>query len=64
MIGEVSGRPVAWHALTEEQMTAGARALGMPEPAAAGVSSDVETVTGRKPIAFRTFAELAAPAWK
>ena len=79
VIGEVSGRPVAYHPLTEEQMTSGARAAGMPEPAvgylsvlygavragyAAGVTSDVETVTGRKPITFRTFAELAAPAWK
>jgi uncharacterized protein YbjT (DUF2867 family) len=79
IIGDVSGRPVAYHALTEEQMTAGARAAGMPEPAAgylavlygvvragyaAGVTSDVETVTGRKAITFRTFAEEAAVAWK
>jgi uncharacterized protein YbjT (DUF2867 family) len=79
IIGEVSGRSVAYQALTGEQMTAGARALGMPEPAvvylgvlygvvragyAAGVTFDVETVTGRKPITFRTFAELAAQAWK
>jgi uncharacterized protein YbjT (DUF2867 family) len=79
IIGEVSGRPVAYHALTEEQMIAGARSIGMPEAAvvylgvlygvvragyAAGVTFDVETVTGRKPIRFRSFAELAAPAWK
>lgn len=79
IIGDVSGRPVAYHALTEEQMTAGALAAGMPESAVgylavlygavragyvAGVTSDVETVTGRKPIAFRAFAEAAAPAWK
>jgi hypothetical protein len=31
---------------------------------AAGIIFDVETVTGRKPIAFRPFAELAASAWK
>ena len=60
-------------------MTAGARAAGMPDPAvdylsvlyglvragyAAAVTFDVETVTGRKPITFRTFAESVAPAWK
>jgi uncharacterized protein YbjT (DUF2867 family) len=79
IIAEVSARPVVYHALTEEQMTAGARAAGMPEPAAgylavlygvvragyaAGVTSDVKTVTGKEPISFRTFAEQAAPAWK
>jgi uncharacterized protein YbjT (DUF2867 family) len=79
VIGEVSGRRVAYHPLTGEQMTAGALAAGMPEPVvgylrmlygvvragyAAEVTSDVEAVTGRKPITFRTFAESAAPAWK
>jgi uncharacterized protein YbjT (DUF2867 family) len=79
VIGEVSGRPVAYHSLTDEQMIAGARAAGMPESAAgylsvlygvvragyaAAVTSDVETVTGRKPVNFRAFAELAAPAWE
>jgi uncharacterized protein YbjT (DUF2867 family) len=79
VISEVSGRPVAYHPLTEEQMAAGARAAGMPEPAveylsmlyevvragyAAGITSDVETITGRRPVGFRAFAESAAPAWK
>ncbi len=31
---------------------------------AGGVTFDVETVTGRKPITFETFAELATPEWK
>jgi uncharacterized protein YbjT (DUF2867 family) len=79
IIAQVSGRPVAYHALTEEQMAAGARSSGMPEPAiayltmlygavragfAAEVTGDVEKVTGRKPIRFEEFAQAAAPAWK
>ena len=75
----MSGRPVAYHSLTEEQMVAGARAIGMPEPAigymtvlygvvragyAAGVTSDFEKVAGRKPITFKNFAQTAAAAWK
>jgi uncharacterized protein YbjT (DUF2867 family) len=78
IIGDVSSRPVTYHALTEEQMNAGALAAGMPEPAvaylgmlygvvragyAAGVTSDVETVTGRKPISFKEFAQGSASAW-
>jgi uncharacterized protein YbjT (DUF2867 family) len=79
IISEASGRPVAYHCLTEEQMVAGARAIGMPEPAignltvlygvvragyAAGVTSDFENVTSRKPITFKNFAQRAAAAWK
>jgi len=79
IISEVSGRPVAYHSLTEEQMIAGARAIGMPEPAigymtvlygvvragyAAGVTPDFEKVTGRGPITFRNFALTAMEAWK
>ena len=79
IIADVSGRPVVYHSLTEEQMTGGARAAGLPEPAvgylavlygvvragyAAGITSDVETVTGKKPVTFRAFAEREASAWK
>ena len=79
IISEVSGRPVAYHPLIEEQMVAGARAIGMPEPAiaymtvlygvvragyAVGVTSDFEKVTGRKPITFKSFAHTAVAAWK
>ena len=79
IISEASGRPVAYHSLTEEQMVAGARAIGMPEPAiayltvlygavragyAAAVTSDFEKVTGRKPIAFKDFTQTAVAAWK
>jgi uncharacterized protein YbjT (DUF2867 family) len=79
IIRKVSGRPVAYHPLTEEQMVAGARAAGMPEPAIgyltvlyrvvragymAAVTPDVEKVTGRRPATFREFAEANAAAWK
>jgi len=79
IIADVSGRPVVYHPLTEEQMTGGARAAGLPEPAvgylavlygvvragyAAGITSDVENLTGKKPITFKAFAERAASAWK
>jgi uncharacterized protein YbjT (DUF2867 family) len=79
VIADVSGRPVVYHALTEEQMIAGLRAHGMPDSAisylavlysvvragyAAGITSDVETITRRKPMDFKTFAELVATEWK
>jgi uncharacterized protein YbjT (DUF2867 family) len=79
IIGEVAGRPVAYHSLTEEQMLGGARAQGMPEPAiaylaalysvvrqglAAGVTGDVEAITGRKPLTFSEFVRATAGAWR
>jgi uncharacterized protein YbjT (DUF2867 family) len=79
IISEVSGRPVAYHSLTEEQMVAGARAAGMPETAigyltvlygavrggyAAAVTPDFENVTGRKRTTFTEFAQAAVAAWK
>ena len=79
IIGEAAGRPVAYHSLTEEQMLRGARAQGMPEPAiaylavlysvvrqglAAGVTGDVEAITGRKPMTFAEFARATAGAWR
>jgi uncharacterized protein YbjT (DUF2867 family) len=79
IIGQVSGRAVAYTPLTEEQMVAGARAAGMPEPAIAyvnmlysvvragylaAVPPDFERVTGRQPISFAAFAQANAGAWK
>ena len=79
IIGEAAGRPVAYHPLTEEQMLAGARTQGMPEPAiaylavlysvvrqglAAGVTGDIEAITGRKPMTFTEFALATAGAWR
>lgn len=76
---EAIGRTVTYHALTEEQMLDGARSLGMPEPAveylanlyravragfAAGVTGDVEKITGHKPTNFEEFARTSAAAWK
>ncbi len=79
IISEVSGRPVAYHALTEEQMIEGARAAGVPAPAigyitvlysvvragyAAAVTPDFERVTGHRPTTFREFAQANVVAWK
>jgi uncharacterized protein YbjT (DUF2867 family) len=62
IMADVSGRPVAYHSLTDEQMTGGARAAGMPEPAvgylavlygvvragyAAGITCDVKMFAER-----------------
>ncbi len=78
IISEVSGRPVSYHALTEEQMVAGARAAGIPEAAVAymavlygfvragytaAITGEVEKVTGRRPVTFREFAQASAGAW-
>lgn len=74
IISEVLRRTVQYHPLTEQQMLAGARSRGMPEPIVAylgmlysivragyaeGMSDDVETVTGRKPMTFEAFARSA-----
>jgi uncharacterized protein YbjT (DUF2867 family) len=79
LIAEASGRPVAYHALTEAQMSAGARAAGLPEPAVqylamlyqvvragyvAHVTGDVERVLGRPPVTFAEFAASNASVWK
>jgi uncharacterized protein YbjT (DUF2867 family) len=72
IISKVSGRTVVYHSLTEEQMLEGARSHGTPEPAvaylamlygvvragyAAGITPYPETVTGKKPLSFESFAE-------
>jgi uncharacterized protein YbjT (DUF2867 family) len=79
IVSEVSGREVVYHPLTEEQMVAGARAAGIPEPAigymtvlysvvragyAAAVTGDVQKAIGRQPISFWEFARLHASVWK
>ncbi|QOY90158.1 SDR family oxidoreductase [Paludibaculum fermentans] len=78
-ISEAAGRPVAYHALTEEQMAAGARAAGLPESTiaymavlysivrggfAAGITPVVGEVTGRPPLTFAEFARRNAAAWR
>jgi uncharacterized protein YbjT (DUF2867 family) len=77
IISNASGRNVVYHSLTEEQMLEGARSHGMPEPAVAylamlygvvraghtaGITPYPETVTGRKPLTFESFAEQVK--WK
>ena len=76
IISKASGRNVGYHSLTEEQMLEGARSHGMPEPAvaylamlygvvraghAAGITPCPETMTGKRPLSFESFA--AQVAW-
>jgi uncharacterized protein YbjT (DUF2867 family) len=78
IISEASGRTIAYHSLTEEQMLEGARSQGMPEPIvvylgmlysvvragfAAGVAPYPDFVRGRKPLTFEGFADQVAD-WK
>ncbi len=79
IISEVSGRPIQYHALTEEEMLQGARDQGLPEGAVqymavlygavrngwmAAVTEDVEKVVSRPPVTFGEFATVHAAAWK
>lgn len=72
IISDAAGRTVQYHPLAEDQMLAGARGHGMPEPMvsylamlygivragyAAGIAPFPEDLTGRKPLSFRSFAE-------
>ncbi len=78
-IGRASGRPVRYHAMTEEQMVAGAREAGMPESTIgyltvlysvvrdghmATVTTDVERLTGREPTTFGEFTKANAARWQ
>lgn len=78
IISRAIGKKVTYQPLSEEAMLQGARQMGMPEGAvqymrvlyaavragcAAAVTSDVETVTGRKPMTFDAFARKNAAAW-
>jgi uncharacterized protein YbjT (DUF2867 family) len=79
LISEAAGHPVVYHPLTAEQMAAGARAAGVPEPAigymmmlygvvragySAGITQAVAQVTGRPPVTFAEFARANADAWR
>ncbi|MGO8927422.1 MAG: SDR family oxidoreductase [Limisphaerales bacterium] len=78
IISKVSGKSIAYQAIPEEAMLSGLRGTGMSESAVqyvgvlyravragytGAVTRDVETVTGRKPTAFETFARQSATAW-
>jgi uncharacterized protein YbjT (DUF2867 family) len=79
IISSATGRTVAYHALTEEQMLEGARSHGMSAPSvaylgalygvvragyAAAVADDFEAITGRAPLTFDAFARATAASWR
>jgi uncharacterized protein YbjT (DUF2867 family) len=79
LISAASGRAVTYHSLTEAQMLAGARGLGIPEPAigymarlyaavragyTAVITPAVEEVLGRKPVRFEEFAKASAACFR
>jgi uncharacterized protein YbjT (DUF2867 family) len=79
IIGEVSGKAVKYHALSEDEMLQGARDNGMPEGHVqymgllyslvrdgymAAITGDVEKATGHKPLTFQQFAGDNADRWK
>jgi uncharacterized protein YbjT (DUF2867 family) len=79
LISQASGRAISYHAISEEEMLRGAMQNGLPESAAkfmaflysvvrngwaAGVTNDVQQVTGRPPLSFEEFARLNAAVWK
>jgi uncharacterized protein YbjT (DUF2867 family) len=78
LISQATGKTVAYHAIPEEAMLAGMRGAGMSESAVqyagmlygatragytAGVNSQVETLTKRKPTTFAAFAQQSTSAW-
>ncbi|HXE95272.1 MAG TPA: SDR family oxidoreductase [Dongiaceae bacterium] len=79
LIGRAAGRDVSYHAISEEDMIAGAIQNGLPESAAgfmamlyavvrngwaAGITDDVSQVTGGQPISFAEFAKQGAGLWQ
>lgn len=79
IISDASGREIAYHSLTEEEMLEGARSSGMPEGSvqylgilysvvragyAAAVTPDVEQLIGRKARTFSEFAQKSSNLWK
>jgi len=79
IIGDVIGKVVTYHALSEEAMLQGARNQGMPEGAVqymgilyavvragymAVVTNDVKNVTGQKPVTFGEFARQNVACWR
>jgi uncharacterized protein YbjT (DUF2867 family) len=78
IISKVSSKRVTYQAIPEETMLNSLRASGMPESAVqyagvlysavragytSAVTPDVETVTGKRPTNFETFARQSATAW-
>lgn len=78
ILSKAAGRKITYQAISEEVMLNGMRGAGMPDTAVqyagmlysavraghtAAITPDVERVTGRKPLTFKTFARLNAWAW-
>jgi len=78
ILSKVTGRSITYHPLSEEAMFKGLRDNGLPEGAVqyvgvlygavragyvAAVTTDVEVVTGRRPMNFEAFARQNASAW-
>jgi uncharacterized protein YbjT (DUF2867 family) len=78
IISKVSGKTIAYQAIPEDAMLNGMRGTGMPEGAVqyagvlysavragytAAITSDVETVLGRKPMSFDAFARQNTAIW-
>jgi len=78
ILSKVSGKKIAYQAISEADMLQGMRDAGLPEGAVhyvgvlysavragymAAITRDVETVIGRTPIAFEAFARQNAPVW-
>jgi uncharacterized protein YbjT (DUF2867 family) len=79
IISKVTGKPIAYHPLTEEAMLQGMRDNGLPEGAvqyvgvlygvvraghASAVTKEVETVTGKRPRTFEAFVRENATVWR
>ena len=78
LISQASGREIAYHAISEEEMIQGAMQNGLPRSSAefmgvlysvvrngwaAGVTDDVRRVTGRAALSFEEFVRQNAEAW-
>lgn len=78
VISKVSGKPVTYQAIPEDEMLRDLRGTGMPESAVqyvgvlysavragytGAVTHDVEAITGRTPTTFETFAQQSAAVW-
>jgi len=79
LISQAAGRTVSYHAISEEDMIAGAMQNGLSESAAGfmamlyavvrngwaqGISEDVRQVTGSQPKSLAKFAEESAKSWQ
>ncbi len=79
ILSRVTGRTITYHALAEEEMLNNLRRAGLPEGAvqyvanlyravragyAAGITPEVERVSGRKPMTFEEFVRRNEAAWR